>query len=95
MATKTLVFLAFLIMSSVLASSSHGRRLLMNEQHNKASILFDGFHLTPLPKGKLTASAPGKKGHAIIIDEKLISRHLRAVDGILFHSVPSPQGKGN
>ncbi|KAL6542765.1 hypothetical protein OROHE_010285 [Orobanche hederae] len=93
MATKTLVFLAFLIMSSFLASSSRGRRLLMNEQHDKASMLFDGYHLTLLPKGKLTASAPGKKGHAD--DEKLISRHLRAVDGILFHSVPSPQGEGN
>ncbi|CAI9782089.1 unnamed protein product [Fraxinus pennsylvanica] len=38
-------------------------------------------------------SAPSKKGHDVTIDEKLIARHLAAMDRIL-RSVPSP-GVGN
>ncbi|KAL6542766.1 hypothetical protein OROHE_010286 [Orobanche hederae] len=95
MALKTLVLLVFLLMSSMLASSSQGRKLLMNVQHSTATpMLFDRLYLVALPKGKVPPSAPGQKGHAATIDVKLISRHLRAVDRILFRSVPSP-GDGN
>ncbi|KAL6553286.1 hypothetical protein OROGR_007128 [Orobanche gracilis] len=95
MAQKNIVLLVFLLMSSILPSSSQGRKLLIKEQHNTAPpTLFDRLYLVALPKGKVPPSAPGQKGHAVTIDEKLISRHLRAVDRILFRSVPSP-GDGN
>ncbi|KAL0442613.1 UNVERIFIED_CONTAM: Precursor of CEP14 [Sesamum latifolium] len=77
--------------SSVLASV-HGRKLLMmNVQVNKdVPSLADRLYLTSLPKGNVPASTPSNKGHGTsTIDEKLIARHLAAVDRIL-RSVPSP-----
>ncbi|KAL0398434.1 UNVERIFIED_CONTAM: Precursor of CEP14 [Sesamum radiatum] len=82
----------WLIMFSSSMASVHGRKLLMmNVQVNKDVLsLDDRLYLTSLPKGNVPASAPSKKGHgASTIDEKLIARHLAAVDRIL-RSVPSP-----
>ncbi|GFP96965.1 hypothetical protein PHJA_001840600 [Phtheirospermum japonicum] len=59
------------------------------ELDNKAPTLFDRLYLAALPKGKVPASTPSKKGHSVTIDQKLVARHLRAVDRIL-RSVPSP-----
>ncbi|KAK6133543.1 hypothetical protein DH2020_032672 [Rehmannia glutinosa] len=72
-----------------LLSSTHGRKLLMNVKIKTTPSLFDRLYLAALPKGKVPASAPSKKGHAVTIDEKLIARHLSAIDRIL-RSVPSP-----
>lgn len=55
-----------------------------------AAVVVDArLYLNALPKGKVPASTPSNKGHENIIDEKLIARHLVAVDRIL-RSVPSP-----
>ncbi|KAL3624839.1 hypothetical protein CASFOL_031507 [Castilleja foliolosa] len=89
MARKSLVILIlFLIMSSILTSSSHGRKLLMKD--NKAPTLFDRLYLAALPKGTVPASAPTKKGHSFTVDEKLVARHLSDINRILHSSVPSP-----
>ncbi|KAI3466762.1 hypothetical protein Pfo_023425 [Paulownia fortunei] len=90
MARKTLAFLVFLVMfSTLLVSSTHGRKLLVNEQHNEVPSLEESLYLAALPKGNVPASTPSKKGHFVTNDEKLIARHLAAVDRIL-RSVPSP-----
>ncbi|KAK2975170.1 hypothetical protein RJ640_017383 [Escallonia rubra] len=60
-------------------------RKLLNAQDKKAPSLY----LVSLPKGKVPASTPSKRGHATTIDQKLIARHLAAIDRIL-RSVPSP-----
>ncbi|KAL3522547.1 hypothetical protein ACH5RR_015381 [Cinchona calisaya] len=51
--------------------------------------LDERLYLNALPKGKVPASTPSKKSHSVTIDEKLITRHLAAIDRIL-RSVPSP-----
>ncbi|KAI3456119.1 hypothetical protein Pfo_012782 [Paulownia fortunei] len=89
MALKGAVLLMCLIMFYALVSSTDGRKLLMNVQHNNVPSLEDRLYLTALPKGNVPASTPSKKGHAATIDQKLIARHLAAIDRIL-RSVPSP-----
>ncbi|KAH6819887.1 hypothetical protein C2S53_018493 [Perilla frutescens var. hirtella] len=90
MARKTLVFIALLVLFSTLISSTNGRKLLMNSRRRSEIPTVDGsLYLAALPKGSVPASSPSKKGHAVTIDEKLIARHLAAVDRIL-RSVPSP-----
>ncbi|KAL8460715.1 hypothetical protein ACS0TY_031507 [Phlomoides rotata] len=91
MASKgvVLTFLMGLIMFSTLMSSTHGRKLLTEVEQTNVPSREDRLYLTALPKGKVPASTPSKKGHAATIDEKLIARHLAAIDRIL-RSVPSP-----
>lgn len=45
--------------------------------------------LSALPKGYVPPSAPSKKGHEMIVNEKLFVLHLASIDRIL-KSVPSP-----
>ncbi|KAF7803270.1 precursor of CEP14 [Senna tora] len=49
----------------------------------------DSLFLTALPKGTVPSSTPSRKGHAVVVDQKLIARHLIALDRLL-RSVPSP-----
>ncbi|CAN6689628.1 hypothetical protein ACFX13_004899 [Malus domestica] len=57
------------------------------EYKKKEASLF----LSALPKGNVPASTPSKKGHAVVINEKLIARHLSVEPNrILAQSVPSP-----
>ena len=89
---KALLLILFVVFSSFLPSLDARKLLDMEEDsHNKKSIpaLEASLVLTALPKGTVPASAPSKKGHAMVVDEKLIARHLAVVDRIL-RSVPSP-----
>ncbi|KAI3495379.1 hypothetical protein L1887_37712 [Cichorium endivia] len=76
-----------LFMLLVLYTSSTSGRKLLNMR--AASPVEISLYLSGLPKGTVAASTPSKKGHASTIDEKLITRHLIAIDRIL-RSVPSP-----
>ncbi|CAH1448584.1 unnamed protein product [Lactuca virosa] len=78
--------LALFIILVLFTSSSNGRKLLNTRE---ASPVEMSLYLTALPKGTVPASTPSKKGHASTTDEKLITRHLIAIDRIL-RSVPSP-----
>ncbi|KAL8507167.1 hypothetical protein ACS0TY_017897 [Phlomoides rotata] len=89
MAPKSLIFFVLLLTFSTVISSTNGRKLLMNVRRNNFPALDGSLFLSALPKGSVPASAPSKKGHAVIINEKLIARHLAALDRIL-RSVPSP-----
>ncbi|KAG8385402.1 hypothetical protein BUALT_Bualt03G0039300 [Buddleja alternifolia] len=91
MAQKGVVIVVFLaLIFSTLVSTTNGRKLLMNVHQNKVPSPADmSLYLSALPKGKVPASTPSKKGHAAIVDRKLIARHLTSVDRIL-RSVPSP-----
>ncbi|CAN4082207.1 unnamed protein product [Withania somnifera] len=82
----TSIFLIFLLVLASLSSSTEARELLKSHQVKKAASLMDRLYLNALPKGRVPASTPSKKGH---YDEKLIARHLAAIDRIL-RSVPSP-----
>ncbi|XAR66598.1 hypothetical protein NMG60_11012881 [Bertholletia excelsa] len=84
------LFMAIVVVTS-LVSSSHGRKLLNVQETKQQEVpsLDDRLYRTALPKGPVTPSSPSKKGHSMIVDEKLIARHLAAVDRIL-RSVPSP-----
>ncbi|KAL6991267.1 hypothetical protein U1Q18_009385 [Sarracenia purpurea var. burkii] len=89
--SSVVMFMAFVVFASFLPSSL-GRKLLTGEDNKKGSELpsLESLYLSnSLPKGKVTPSSPSMKGHAMIVDEKLIARHLAAVDRIL-RSVPSP-----
>ncbi|KAF7120847.1 hypothetical protein RHSIM_Rhsim13G0187800 [Rhododendron simsii] len=89
--SSTVLFIAFMILASF-TSSSHGRKLRTEQENNKRLIPSskDAYlYLSALPKGKLTPSSPGKKGHAMVVAEKHAARHLAVVDRIL-RSVPSP-----
>ncbi|GAA0144088.1 hypothetical protein LIER_04619 [Lithospermum erythrorhizon] len=84
--------LMFLIIFSSFVSFNDARKLLkVHEDFKKENIISssDKLYFAMLPKGKVPASTPSKKGHAMIVNEKLIARHLVAVDRIL-RSVPSP-----
>ncbi|CAK9148087.1 unnamed protein product [Ilex paraguariensis] len=83
-----LFFMSLLILASFV-SSLHARKLLNTNQSDKMIPNLDSLYLTALPKGTVPSSTPSKKGHAMNVDEKLIARHLAAVDRIL-RSVPSP-----
>ncbi|KAK9050774.1 hypothetical protein SSX86_030255 [Deinandra increscens subsp. villosa] len=89
---RTWVFL-FMLLLVLFTSSTNGRKLLntpppaKNEEPTLAMKM--SLYLNVLPKGTVPASTPSKRGHSAITDEKLITRHLIAVDRIL-RSVPSP-----
>ncbi|KAF8413711.1 hypothetical protein HHK36_001703 [Tetracentron sinense] len=65
------------------------RKLLSMETKKKALSLEDSLFLSALPKGTIPPSSPSKKGHAMIINEKLFALPLASIDRIL-RSVPSP-----
>lgn len=73
----------------IFVSSTQGRKLLNLNENVKVPSTTDSLYLSALPKGTVPSSTPSKKGHAETIDEKLIARHLAAIDRIL-RSVPSP-----
>ncbi|KAL3520080.1 hypothetical protein ACH5RR_018229 [Cinchona calisaya] len=94
MAISRLVLFMFLIVLSNFESGSCGRKILEVQEFNKNMVppqhpVDEWLYLTSLPKGKVPASTPSNKGHSVTIDEKLIARHLAAIDRIL-RSVPSP-----
>lgn len=93
MASCKALLLIFFVVFSSLSPCLDARRLLTMEEdrRGKKSIpaLQASLVLSSLPKGTVPASAPSKKGHDTVVDEKLIARHLSAIDRIL-RSVPSP-----
>lgn len=97
-------FLTFLILFSFLFSSlitfSDARKLHIGKHRSYPNggdtttttttpSSPDSLFLSALPKGTIPSSSPSKKGHAVVVDEKLIARHLIAIDRLL-RSVPSP-----
>ena len=86
MARVSVVFFMLLV---IFVSSTQGRKLLNLNENVKVPSTTDSLYLSALPKGTVPSSTPSNKGHAETIDEKLIARHLAAIDRIL-RSVPSP-----
>ncbi|KAG2687938.1 hypothetical protein I3760_09G072300 [Carya illinoinensis] len=91
MARLSAMILFSLVVFAAFVSCLEGRKLLDLKQTEKRSVpaLRDSLILSALPKGTVPASTPSKKGHAVVVDEKLIGRHLISTDRIL-RSVPSP-----
>ncbi|XP_052183386.1 precursor of CEP14-like [Diospyros lotus] len=91
MARSNLVFFIFCaVIFASLVSHSHGRKLVaMQDGGERVPPPVGSLFLGALPKGTIPSSSPSKKGHAAVIDEELIARHLASVDRIL-QSVPSP-----
>ncbi|KAI3411525.1 uncharacterized protein J3R85_017897 [Psidium guajava] len=92
--TIALVFIVMVFASSM--SCFEGRMLLertssLHHDDTKRSPLSSpGLYLSALPKGTIPTSTPSKKGHAEVVDKKLIARHLGSLDRVLMQSVPSP-----
>ncbi|KAL1562625.1 hypothetical protein AAHA92_05188 [Salvia divinorum] len=91
MARKSLISISLLLLFSTIISSTSARKLLLVAERRRSqfSAVDGSLYLAALPKGTVPNSAPTKRGHSNTIDEKLIARHLAAVDRIL-RSVPSP-----
>lgn len=83
--------LFFLVVFAAFAACLEGRKLLDAKESKKRSVasLGDSLILSALPKGKVPSSTPTKKGHGMVVDEKLVARHLVSIDRSL-RSVPSP-----
>ncbi|XVF27455.1 hypothetical protein REPUB_Repub14bG0107900 [Reevesia pubescens] len=83
--------LIFLVISVSFLPQMESRKLLKTgESNKKVPSLFASLVLSALPKGTVpAASAPSKKGHTTLDNEKLFARHLAGIDRIL-QSVPSP-----
>ncbi|KAF8029463.1 hypothetical protein BT93_E2003 [Corymbia citriodora subsp. variegata] len=90
--TIALVFIAALFALSM--SSSEGRMLserTSNLHGNRRTPLSSpSLYLSALPKGSIPSSTPSKKGHAEVVDEKLVARHLGSLGRVLIELVPSP-----
>ncbi|XP_028764797.1 precursor of CEP14 [Neltuma alba] len=89
-------FFTFLLIFSVLSASfcsfSEARKLRVGGQRSRPIVTppsRDSLFLSALPKGTVPSSTPSKKGHAAVVDEKLVARHLIVMDRLL-RSVPSP-----
>ncbi|XP_049371823.1 precursor of CEP14-like [Solanum verrucosum] len=85
---STSILLMFVLFLASFSSSMEARKLLNSDEVKKVANL-RSLYLNALPKGIVPASTPSKKGHSYTTDEKLIARHLAAIDRIL-RSVPSP-----
>lgn len=85
---STSILLMFVLFLASFSSSMEARKLLNSHEVKKVANL-RSLYLNALPKGTVPASTPSKKGHSYTTDEKLIARHLAAIDRIL-RSVPSP-----
>ncbi|KAK9088705.1 hypothetical protein Scep_027787 [Stephania cephalantha] len=84
--------LYFVVLLGFFVPSTEARKLLRSIGENKVMTvpaLEDSLVLSALPKSTTPPSAPSKKGHLVIIDEKLFAMHLATIDRIL-RSVPSP-----
>ena len=83
--------LIFLVISASFVPQLESRKLQNTGESNKnaPSSLFASLMLSALAKGTVPASAPSKKGHSTLDNEKLFARHLAVIDRIL-QSVPSP-----
>ncbi|KAG5029526.1 hypothetical protein AAZX31_05G150000 [Glycine max] len=88
---STLLLLLMLLLASF-CSLLEARKLVLEKQQKKEnpSSGRDSLFLSALPKGTVPPSSPSKKGHSMEVDEKLIARHLIAIDRVLLRSVPSP-----
>ncbi|CDO96856.1 unnamed protein product [Coffea canephora] len=94
MASSRIIMFVLLVALLNFVSCSCGRKMLEVQELDKNMAppqhpLDARLYLTSLPKGKVPASTPSKKGHSVTVDEKLVARHLAAIDRIL-RSVPSP-----
>ncbi|XP_068655779.1 precursor of CEP14-like [Aristolochia californica] len=78
-----------LILVCCFAPCLHARKLLSEEITKNVPSLDAGLFLSVLPKGNVPPSAPSKKGHAVIDEQKLLTMHFAKIDRIL-KSVPSP-----
>lgn len=83
----------FVLFSVVIfAPCLEGRKLVMKEHggmaRSRASLQAE-LLLGALPRGRVPPSAPSKKGHAMVVDQKLLSMHYAEL-GWLLKSVPSP-----
>ncbi|KAF8391205.1 hypothetical protein HHK36_023507 [Tetracentron sinense] len=88
MARLTIVLLIFLVVSPCFLPSLDARKLLSMEKKKKFPSLEDSLVLSALPKGTIPPSSPSKKGHAMLVNEKLFTLHLAGTDRIL-RSVPN------
>ncbi|KAG4146417.1 hypothetical protein CXB51_012208 [Gossypium anomalum] len=88
---SSLVIIFLVIISASFVPQMESRKLLnAGERNENVPSLFASLMLSALPKGsKVPASAPSKKGHATLDNEKRFARHLARIDRIL-QSVPSP-----
>ncbi|KAF3451245.1 hypothetical protein FNV43_RR07340 [Rhamnella rubrinervis] len=95
---SSLALMVLLVVFASFVSDSQGRKLLVMEENRKvpsssssssSSAIEESLFLSVLPKGTVPSSTPSKKGHAEVVEDKLIARHLIAIDRIL-QSVPSP-----
>ncbi|XVF40284.1 hypothetical protein PTKIN_Ptkin01aG0099900 [Pterospermum kingtungense] len=90
MARFSSLVLIFLVISASFVPQMESRKLLnTGESQKNVPSLFASLVLSALPKGTVPGSAPSKKGHASLDNEKLFARHLSGIDRIL-QSVPSP-----
>ncbi|KAK1378548.1 Precursor of CEP14 [Heracleum sosnowskyi] len=101
MARSSVIFLLYLVTLASFVTTIHGRKLNNSMHENKKQQLQqqsypppppssqDSLYLSSLPKGTVPSSAPSKQHHSFVVDEKLIARHLAALDRML-RSVPSP-----
>ena len=95
MARLSALALVFLVVFATVVCTLEGRRLLDTKEYQfkkkAASKSLDGsLFLSALPKGKVPVSTPSKKGHAFVVDEKLIGRRHLAGNERFLQSVPSP-----
>ncbi|KAB2081864.1 hypothetical protein ES319_A05G160000v1 [Gossypium barbadense] len=88
---SSLVIIFLVIISASFVPQMESRKLLnAGERNENVPSLFASLMLSALPKGsKVPASAPSKKDHATLDNEKRFARHLARIDRIL-QSVPSP-----
>ncbi|XP_062094505.1 precursor of CEP14-like [Humulus lupulus] len=93
---STMALISVVIFFSLVWSSEAGSRKLLvtRELMKKERVLLSSnkasLFLSALPKGTVPSSAPSKKGHAEVVNEKLIGRHLIAQMDRSLQSVPSP-----
>ncbi|XP_015875435.1 precursor of CEP14 [Ziziphus jujuba] len=86
----SLSLILFMVVFASSAWSSEARKLLViKDEEKRAPSMVDSLFLSALPKGNVPSSSPSHKGHAVVVNEKLIARHLISIERIL-QSVPSP-----
>ncbi|KAJ1426158.1 hypothetical protein SESBI_10555 [Sesbania bispinosa] len=88
--SATTSLLLFSVLFASFCSCLEGRKLVLGAEKKIRPSSRDSLFLSALPKGTVPSSSPSKKGHAIVVDEKLIARHLISIDRVLLLSVPSP-----
>lgn len=87
---SALVFVLFSVV--IFAPCLEGRKLQMKEHGGMPSSrrsLQAALPLGALPRGRVPPSAPSKKGHAMVVDQKQLSMHYAEL-GRRLKFVPSP-----